>query len=268
MKSLNKIFIVSASLAFLLAACGNNEESTKTASSSEQSQQEEKQTEQEEQQKTDKEESSKSEEVDSNESVENQEDKTEESGETKETADTSKDENQEESTIVKEEKTETSKEDETNTDQTNKENSSKEDTTEKEPSDQTASLTKSDGQDYAIEVLEGYELAGEEPGRDMLILSEDDSQFMRIELVSSELSMKEAETTVKQTAMAVNQNAAKKENVPTSGKFANAVWYETQSGEANVQVILTTGEKPVKLTIFTKSSENLDEFLRMAGTIQ
>ncbi len=71
-------------------------------------------------------------------------------------------------------------------------------------------LTKSPEQDYSIQVMDGYKLTGEEPGKDALVLTSDDSQFMRIEMLSSKASMDDAAQSVKQTATAVNKNAAEK----------------------------------------------------------
>ncbi|MEK1829709.1 hypothetical protein AAAC51_13195 [Priestia megaterium] len=58
--------------------------------------------------------------------------------------------------------------------------------------------------------MDGYKLTGEEPGKDALVLTSDDSQFMRIEMMSSKASMDDAAQSVKQTATAVNKNAAEK----------------------------------------------------------
>ncbi len=140
---------------------------------------------------------------------------------------------------------------------------------EQSTSSQETKLTKSPEQDYSIQVMDGYKLTGEEPGKDALVLTLDDSQFMRIEMLSSETSMDDAAQSVKQTATAVNKNAAEKKNLEEDGIFKDSVWYEANSGDHTVNAVLVKGKKPMKLTIFTKNNkENLDKFMQMAKTIQ
>jgi hypothetical protein len=81
--------------------------------------------------------------------------------------------------------------------------------------------------------------------------------------------MDDAAQSVKQTATAVNKNAAEKKNLEENGIFKDSVWYEATSGDHTVNAVLVKGKKPMKLTIFTKNDEeNLDKFMQMAQTIQ
>jgi hypothetical protein len=224
MKCMNKLFIVSASVALLLSACGTNEDSAQPKS---------------------------------NDQAENvQQDTASKSDQT--------------SGAAKED----SKKDADSSEVSAKPSGSQSSTSETADDEQSTSssetkLTKSPEQDYSIQVMDGYKLTGEEPGKDALVLTSDDSQFMRIEMMSSKASMDDAAQSVKQTATAVNKNAAEKKNLEENGIFKDSVWYEATSGDHTVNAVLVKGKKPMKLTIFTKNDEeNLDKFMQMAQTIQ
>lgn len=224
MKYVNKLFIVSASVALLLSACGTNEDSAQPKS---------------------------------NDQAENvQQDKASKSDQT--------------SGAAKED----SKKDADSSEVSAKPSGSQSSTSKTAEDGQSTSssetkLTKSPEQDYSIQVMDGYKLTGEEPGKDALVLTSDDSQFMRIEMLSSEASLDDAAQSVKQTATAVNKNAAEKKNLEENGIFKDSVWYEATSGDHTVKAVLVKGKKPMKLTIFTKNDEeNLDKFMQMAQTIQ
>ncbi|MED4002028.1 hypothetical protein [Priestia aryabhattai] len=224
MKYMNKLFIVSASVALLLSACGTNEDSAQPKS---------------------------------NDQAENvQQDTASKSDQT--------------SGAAKEE----SKKDVDSAEVSAEPSGSQSSTSQTAEGGQSRSssetkLTKSPEQDYSIQVMDGYKLTGEEPGKDALVLTSDDSQFMRIEMLSSEASLDDAAQSVKQTATAVNKNAAEKKNLEENGIFKDSVWYEATSGDHTVNAVLVKGKKPMKLTIFTKNdAENLDKFMQMAQTIQ
>ncbi|MER2141571.1 MAG: hypothetical protein ABS902_08005, partial [Priestia megaterium] len=141
MKYVNKLFIVSASVALLLSACGTNDDSAQPKS---------------------------------NDQAENvQQDTASKSDQT--------------SGVAKEE----SKKDVDSSEVSAKPSGSQSSTSETAKDGESTSssktkLTKSPQQDYAVQVMDGYKLTGEEPGKDALVLTSDDSQFMRIEMLSSE----------------------------------------------------------------------------------
>jgi DNA mismatch repair ATPase MutL len=277
-KSLNKFFIVSASLALLLSACGSNEEASTQEKSQQVQQEDEASVSEEQSDSKDSQANKEPEETESND-VESKgevtpdkeepvvEEKTNENVKEKpsnEKSSTESPEDKEQTEVTKEEQE--AKPAEEQKDAVSNEKPKEEQLVEN-PEVQDKELVQSDNQEYAIKVLEGYELAAEEPGRDTVMYKEDGSQFMRIELLS-DISEKQAVEVVKQTAMAVDPNASQKASVPAEGKLANAEWYEAKSNDMNVQVIVTKGTKPVKITIFSKSAEQTDKFIEMANTIQ
>lgn len=278
MKSLNKFFIVSASLALLLSACGSNEEAS-TQEKSQQVQQEDEASVSEEQSDSKGSQANKEPEETESNDVESKgevtpdkeepvvEEKTNENVKEKpsnEKSSTASSEDKEQTEVTKGEQEAKPAEEQKDAASNEK---PKEEQPVENPEVQEKELVQSDNQEYAIKVLEGYELAAEEPGRDTVMYKEDGSQFMRIELLS-DISEKQAVEVVKQTAMAVDPNASQKASVPAEGKLANAEWYEAKSNDVNVQVIVTKGTKPVKITIFSKSAEQTDKFIEMANTIQ
>ena len=223
MKYVNKLFIVSASVALLLSACGTNEDSAQPKSNDQAEN-----VQQDTASKSDQ--TSGAEKEDSKKDADSSEVSAKPSGSQSSTSETAEDGQSTSSSETK--------------------------------------LTKSPEQDYSIQVMDGYKLTGEEPGKDALVLTSDDSQFMRIEMLSTETSMDDAAQSVKQTATAVNKNAAEK-NLEENGIFKDSVWYEATSGDHTVNAVLVKGKKPMKLTIFTKNDEeNLDKFMQMAQTIQ
>ncbi|CAM4049594.1 hypothetical protein [Lederbergia lenta] len=136
--------------------------------------------------------------------------------------------------------------------------------------EETAHLTESDIQDYSMYVLPAYELTGEEPHKDVLYFTENDSHFMRIELLPSETNMDDAINTVKEQLSAVSKTV---NEVNTNDKYdwlKNASAYESENAEEKVSAYLIKQDDWVlKLTIFTKLKEDLeDPFFKMAETIQ
>ena len=135
--------------------------------------------------------------------------------------------------------------------------------------EETGYLKTSDNQNYSMYVLDGYSLEEEEPGKDIIMFSENDKAFMRIEIVPSDMELTTVEDIVKTTAEAISSEATVVEDFQKEGMLKDAVWYKAVTAEDAVNLILIKGEKPMKLSIYTpKAEENIEPFLAMAQTIQ
>lgn len=133
-----------------------------------------------------------------------------------------------------------------------------------EAKEETAFLKNSDNQPFSLYVLQQFELTAEEPGKDILFLSEDDSVSMRIELLSEDVNWDEVEENVQTQLKSVSDKIE-----DPALNIDNGSGYEVVSGDEVVTSVLLKDEKaPVRLTMFTKKDQDYrDAFLEMAKTL-
>ena len=134
-----------------------------------------------------------------------------------------------------------------------------------ESKEETAFLKKSDNQPFSLYVLPSFELSAEEPGKDVVLLSENDKIYMRIELLSDNVDWTKAEEDAKAFLNAISDSITEPEL-----NINNGLSYEVTSGNDVVTAVLLKDEKtPVRLTMFTtKDADYRHAFLEMAKTIQ
>jgi hypothetical protein len=137
-----------------------------------------------------------------------------------------------------------------------------------EQKEQTAFLKYNDNQNYSMYVLPEYELTAEEPNKDVLFFSEDDSVFMRIELLPADVEWTLVEENSKAQLAAVGPEV-KDTEIPADPFFTNAWAMETKSGSEVVTTYLIKNEQqPLKLTMFTKDqADHREAFIEMSKTI-
>lgn len=133
-----------------------------------------------------------------------------------------------------------------------------------EAKEETAFLKNSDNQPFSLYVLQKFELTAEEPGKDILFLSEDDSVSMRIELLSEDVNWDEVEENVQTQLKSVSDKIE-----DPALNIDNGSGFEVVSGDEVVTSVLLKDEKaPVRLTMFTKKDQDYrDAFLEMAKTL-
>lgn len=133
-----------------------------------------------------------------------------------------------------------------------------------EAKEETAFLKNSDNQPFSLYVLQQFELTAEEPGKDILFLSEDDSVSMRIELLSEDVNWEEVEENVQTQLKSVSDKIE-----DPALNIDNGSGFEVVSGDEVVTSVLLKDEKaPVRLTMFTKKDQDYrDAFLEMAKTL-
>jgi hypothetical protein len=133
--------------------------------------------------------------------------------------------------------------------------------------EQTAFLKNSENQNYSMYVLPEYELNGEEPGKDVLTLKNNEELFMRIEVLPQDVNWTELEQNSDEILKAIddkiNPVSDNELNVP------NGIVKEVLSGDNIVtSVLLKDKETPVRLTIFAKKDNNpRNAFIEMGKTI-
>lgn len=138
-------------------------------------------------------------------------------------------------------------------------------------SEPEGTLTQSDGQNFEMHVLEGYELTAEEPKKDSLYVKDHPAVFMRIETFTpAETDFASAEETMIQTMKAVNPDEEPVE-VPDFDEagFTQSAAYKVPSTEGTVTGIVYEKEDLlVRLTIFDDSTINAaEDFIAMGKTI-
>jgi hypothetical protein len=134
--------------------------------------------------------------------------------------------------------------------------------------EETAFLKYNDNQNYSMYVLPEYELSAEEPNKDVLMWTEDDSVFMRIELLPADAEWALVEENSKAQLAAVGPEVNEAQT-PEDPFFNNAWAMETKSGSDIVTTYLIKNqEQPLKLTLFTKEeADHRNAFMEMAKTI-
>lgn len=133
-------------------------------------------------------------------------------------------------------------------------------------------LTQSDGQNFEMHVLEGYELTAEEPKKDSLYVKDHPAVFMRIETFTpEETDFATAEETMIQTLQAVNpdEEAVEVTDFDGSGYTQSAAWKVPSSEGTVTGIVYEKDDLLVRLTIFDDSTVNAtEEFFAMAKTIK
>lgn len=134
--------------------------------------------------------------------------------------------------------------------------------------------TKSDEQDYSIRLLPTYKLTSEEPGRDSLYVTDNDSVFMRIETMDEEEGNYEyaVENTIvvlEASSGGATPDKLVETELPNGDAIEDAEGYFVTAESAPVTgIVFKKDGMVVKLTIFdTPNADHIDEFLRMAETI-
>ncbi|MFD1929058.1 hypothetical protein ACFSFY_13525 [Sporosarcina siberiensis] len=134
--------------------------------------------------------------------------------------------------------------------------------------------TKSDEQDYSIQLLPTYKLTSEEPGRDSLYVKDNDSVFMRIETMDEEEGNYEyaVENTI--VVLEASSGGAVPDKLvdtelPKGDGIEDAEGYFVTAESAPVTgIVFKKDGMVIKLTIFdTPNADHIEEFLRMAETI-
>ena len=135
--------------------------------------------------------------------------------------------------------------------------------------EETAFLRESDNQGFSLYVLPEYELTGEEPQKDILYFKENDSQFMRIELLPSDTSVDEAAEMAKVQLESVSPEVKQAEPGQDDEWLKDAAIYSASNDEDKVSAYLIPKKDwLLKLTIFTSANRQMeDPFLKMAETI-
>ncbi|KQL36643.1 hypothetical protein [Psychrobacillus sp. FJAT-21963] len=136
--------------------------------------------------------------------------------------------------------------------------------------------TESESQNYSITVVEGFELTGEEPNKDLLFNKENDLQSMRIETFNKEeVNLEETTNNLMETLKASNEEGTLEEitdenQLPASDTIQQAKGFQIDTPDGKVTgYTFETDGLIVKLTIFdTADTPALETFIQMAGTIK
>ncbi|MFK4998096.1 hypothetical protein ACI2OX_14250 [Bacillus sp. N9] len=115
-----------------------------------------------------------------------------------------------------------------------------------------------------------YTLTGEEPGKDVLYLTENDVHFMRIEILPKDINAEVEIETIKAQLSTVNENVEEITTHSDSDWLSEASMFAVENGEDKVSsYFIPRQDHYVKLTIFSKVNDDYEEpFLKMAETLE
>ena len=143
------------------------------------------------------------------------------------------------------------------------------------PEELEGTVVQSDNQNFAITVVGGFELTGEEPNKDLLFNKENDAQSMRIETFKeNEVNINDVTNNLVETLKASNDQAEvieiTDENQLPIREFieeVNGFQIDTPDGKVSGYTFTKDG-MVVKLTVFdTVDAPALELFVEMAETI-
>ncbi|PZX08145.1 hypothetical protein C7437_1011268 [Psychrobacillus insolitus] len=143
------------------------------------------------------------------------------------------------------------------------------------PEELEGTVVQSDNQNFAITVVAGFELTGEEPNKDLLFNKENDAQSMRIETFKEAgVNITDVTNNLVETLKASNEQAEviqiTDENQLPFNEFieeANGFQIDTPDGKVSGYTFIKDG-MVVKLTVFdTVDAPALELFVEMAETI-
>lgn len=143
------------------------------------------------------------------------------------------------------------------------------------PEELEGTVVQSDNQNFAITVVAGFELTGEEPNKDLLFNKENDAQSMRIETFKEVgVNITDVTNNLVETLKASNEQAEviqiTDENQLPFNEFieeANGFQIDTPDGKVSGYTFIKDG-MVVKLTVFdTVDAPALELFVEMAETI-
>lgn len=136
-------------------------------------------------------------------------------------------------------------------------------------------LTDSDEQNYSISVLPKYTLTSEEPGKDVLMATEDESVFMRIETMPVEEGTYDYLLENMGAVLEASSDGGTpvevtdETSIPVGESIENAKVLSVKAETTSVTGILfERGDMIVRLTIYDSLNEDhFESFLRMSETI-
>jgi hypothetical protein len=130
-----------------------------------------------------------------------------------------------------------------------------------------AILKYNDNQNYSMYVLPSYELMAEEPHRDILYYNENDSIFMRIEILQDNVNWNSMKETT-DLQLNVISNQIRKTSLVNEFSEESAIHEVTNGSDIVSAYFINDKDIKLKLTMFTqKGSDHRDAFFQMAKTI-
>lgn len=129
-------------------------------------------------------------------------------------------------------------------------------------------------QNYTMNLLKGFTLTAEEPGRDMVLFDNDHAISMRIELFeSTDYVYDELLANTKDSALAIAPNGQYKEldltntDLDENIKEIDTFYVELES-ETISTILFNKNDKFIRLTIYDDTSDLKDALLKMGLSIQ
>ncbi|MED3661928.1 hypothetical protein P4476_08535 [Ureibacillus terrenus] len=126
---------------------------------------------------------------------------------------------------------------------------------------------------YTIQVLDGYELTKEEPGKEVLFLKENDAVFMRIEAVSkNDAAFDDLVKNTEETMAAIGQYKPYdlSDALKAHPEISNSAAYISKlDNEQVIGIVYEKNNLLVRLTIYDQSDYNsTNDFIRMGLSIK
>ncbi|MFC4353665.1 hypothetical protein ACFO0S_01130 [Chryseomicrobium palamuruense] len=159
--------------------------------------------------------------------------------------------------------------DTTETEETNEENTEETEETNEALGERIAS----DNQPFSLELMEGYELTGEEPNKDVVFFKENDGLFMRIETFAKEGTDRTQLVQTLQDTIQASESGATVMEISSPTKLPNqdmAQGYEMdfENGKVSGYVFETEGHIVRAMIYDSTDTPKTGEFLMMLETLE
>lgn len=133
--------------------------------------------------------------------------------------------------------------------------------------------TKVSGDNYTVEIAQGFTFTPEEPGKDVILYDENDKVSMRIEaLTKNDTTYQDLITNTEDWMNAVSEQYETNniDALLTDQSISNAASYIAKfEDEKVITVVFEKGNLLVRLTVFDQNDVNLtDQLIKMGFTIQ
>ncbi|WP_078543929.1 hypothetical protein [Litchfieldia alkalitelluris] len=143
-----------------------------------------------------------------------------------------------------------------------------------ETKEESAFLIHSSNQGFSIYLYEGYQLESEEPGKDIVLYTEDENVYMRVEVLAQDADWKLVEESSTEQLKSVSETVHRDVFAQPDEILENAVMLHADNEKEWVQILLIEEKEEtpaMKLTIHITNIEQQGEvvaqLLAMAKTV-
>lgn len=134
-------------------------------------------------------------------------------------------------------------------------------------------VTTASGEQYSMKVLNGFTFTAEEPGKDVVYYDEDDSVFMRVEVMSTaDTTFDDLVSNTEEMMTAISESYEAFDIAPLvkDQELANQAAYVAElDAEEITAIVYEKGDKIIRLSVYDNEENDLSEaMIKMGLTIE